>query len=435
MSIGLLLQPYAQIVWGGKNLSSYDDGSGNRMPVAQNAKITLSKERAAPDCSFNIYPNPQGFQLFSELKNSNIDDPFEISFGYPNSTPFKQSFKFAGVGLQTGLNPALGITGVSAIKGCWTDTRISYTMEEEMSLKEFPDFLKKQVGECAKDVKIEFDGQALEAAAEIKIKHNQIQRTPHVILVNVMRAQGMEVSVGSTAGQQATIVISYAFNLDGESERAQPNPAGGGAKDTSPTQRTIYIFGPTLVQDIKRTQKFNLGSNSKKAAASKNDVNVNETDTETVPQPQDAAPQSAATEDAGREAPTIGNANPSDSQTGITEDGKLTKDARVKLSTIITTEVSMKVPMLPYLVGMRPRDILAIPSLKGPGSFIEDWEITEVTYQQGKSGGVSISLKGQRPYVGEETLMDEGSQAKVKAICSRLRSLEDWENYYWSGGV
>lgn len=434
MSIGLLLQPYAQIVWGGKNLSSYDDGSGERMPVAQNAKITLSKERAAPDGFFNIYPNPQGFQLFSELKNSNIDDPFEISFGFPNSTPFKQSFKFAGVGLQTGTDPKLGIIGVSAIKGCWTDVRISYTMEEEMSLKEFPDFLKKQIGECAKDVMIEFDGQAKEAAAEIKIKHNQIQRTPHVILTNVMRAQGMEVTVGSTAGKQPTIVISYAFNVDGESERAQPSPAGGGAKDTSPTKRTIYILGPTLAQNITRSQKFNLGSNSTKAAASKNDVNVNETDTETVPNPQDASPQQEAVEDAGREAPTIGNANPSDSQTGTTEDGKLTKDARVKLSKMITTEVSAKFPMLPYMVGIRPRDILAIPSLKGPGNFIEDWEVTEVTYQQNEAGGVSISLKGQRPYVGEETLMDEGSQAKVRAVVAQLQSLEAWEQFYWSGG-
>lgn len=434
MSIGQLLQPFAQVVWGGKNLSSYDDGTGNRMPMAQNVRMTLTKERSAPECTFSIYPNPQGFQLFSDLKSSSIDEPFEISFGYPESKSFKQSFKFAGVGLATGANPQLNVTGVSAVKGCWTDTRISYTMEEEISLKEFPDFLKKQIGECAKEINIEFDGQALEAASEIKIKHNQIQRTPHVILVNVMRAQGMEVTVGSSADKQATIVISYAFNLDGESERAQPNPAGGSAGGSSPTKRTIYIVGPHLMTTAQRTQKFNLGSESTKAASSKDDRNVNETDTQTIPQPQDASPQSEAVADEGREAPTIGNANPSDSQTGTTEDGSLTKEARVKLSQIITTEIQLTVPMLPYMVGVRPRDILAIPSLKGPGNFIEDWEITSVQYSQDPSGGIQLQLQGQRPYIGEETLMDEGSQAKVKAQVARLQSLEAWEQFYWSGG-
>ena len=433
-NIGQLIQPFVTVTWGGINLSSYDDGGGQRVAMAQNVRLGLNKKDSAPECQFEIYATPAGFKLFKEVKDK-IDQPFEVVFGYPNSSSqIKQKFRFAGVELTTGLEPKIMISGVSVVKGCWTDSRINFTMEKEISLKEFPDFLKKQVGDCAKELKIEFDpkSQAAEDAAKIKIKLNQIKnRTPHVILTNILRAQGMEISVGDSAFN-GDLTISYPLTYRGEPERAQPKVITK-VDGAQPGERKVFIVGPTLMISIKRSQKFNIGSSAKAPGANINNPVVNETDADKVPQPQDAKPQTEAVETEG-EAPTVGSSNPSDSQTATTETSGNEKDAQAELARIITSTVTADFPMLPYIVGIKPRDIIVIPSLRGPGSYLEDWEVTNVSYEQSDSGQVNLSVTGQRPYIGEEPMIDGGTQAKVRGVISQLTTAEAWADFYWSGG-
>ena len=90
--------------------------------------------------------------------------------------------------------------------------------------------------------------------------------------------------------------------------------------------------------------------------------------------------------------------------------------------------------MVPYMVGIKPRDIVAIPSLKGPGDYIEDWEVDSVQYKQDDVVGVSISISGKRPYTGEESILDAGSLADVQSTVASLTTPAAWNRLYWIQG-
>ena len=199
MTVGTLTQAYTMLEWGGETLHAFAVGDETEN-IAQNVSVKLNKGDSAPTASFNITPNPAGFELFQRLKKEKLDQPFTITYGYMNgSTAGPFSFRFSGVQLTTGHDPKLEISGVSVVKGPWTDNKISYTMEKEIGLLEYPDFVKEKCGEGCKQLNFAFVGEAKEKAAQIKIKGNQMQRTPQNILVDVLRPHGMDLQVGDNA--------------------------------------------------------------------------------------------------------------------------------------------------------------------------------------------------------------------------------------------
>ena len=98
----------------------------------------------------------------------------------------------------------------------------------------------------------------------------------------------------------------------------------------------------------------------------------------------------------------------------------------------LAVEFSATFPMLPQIVGMKPSDIGAIPSLAG--TWIEDFEITQVDYKMNGTGWVDISINGKRPYLGKENMLDGGSVAVVAATAASIGSLDGWNQYYWRQG-
>ena len=97
------------------------------------------------------------------------------------------------------------------------------------------------------------------------------------------------------------------------------------------------------------------------------------------------------------------------------------------------SKIALNTLLVPALVGIKPIDILFIPSLKG--DYIEDWIVTGVEYQQ-TDGGVDVSIQGARQY-GLEALMNIPLSEKwlPLAISKRLvgpgATLEAWEEYAW----
>jgi len=82
-------------------------------------------------------------------------------------------------------------------------------------------------------------------------------------------------------------------------------------------------------------------------------------------------------------------------------------------------------------MGVKPRDFILIPSLKGLGSYIEDWEVESVQYTQDVSGQIMMSIKGNRPFSGDENVVDSGTLDKVRQRISSLTTPELWGQYYW----
>jgi len=426
---GRLLQAYVSIIWAGINLSCYDDGEGGKQVLAQNVRVSLGQGESAPSCSFEISPNPIGFELFQEIKATALSEPWIVEIGYLNGSSVKWAFKFSGMNMTTGHDPKLEITGVSAIKGCWTDNKISYTMEEEIPLSEFPAFLQKKAGDCSKDLTVNFAGMAKEEAAKIMVKANQKQRTPHVILADTLRPHGMDLQVGDTAFN-GELVVSYSPALEGETEK-DPATIQDGTQPSEPIKRMAYVIGPGMMENFTRKQSFNLGQTNTSRGATPTSSLSNETEQTGVVQP-DSAPQETAAE--AKPQAVLGKANPSSADKGVVQGSPLDEKARQAFSKSLTSDCNTSVFMTPYMVGIKPRDFIVVPSLKGPGDYLEDWEVTSVNYSQDEVGGVYIDISGKRPYTGEEPMMDKASAAKIQAIVSKLTTPAAWNKFYWIQG-
>ena len=385
---------------------------------------------AAPTATFEITPNPAGFELFKKLKSDALDQPFTVTYGYlKGSTMGPFSFKFSGVNLTTGHSPKLKITGVSVIKGAWTDNKVSFTMEEEAPLSSYPDLLLEKCGEGCKDLSFQFVGKAKEKAAEVMVKGNQMQRTPHNILTDVLRPHGMQLQVSDNAFS-GEMIISYSPAYEGEGA-ADPPEVNTSGTEAEPSSRKVYIVGPGLMTDIKRTQKFNVGSTTTNNAASPDQPNVPQVAATTVTEPQNPSPQVITSQSVNEAGGTSGQANPGSGNTGSTAAGSEGQDASAALAKMGTTTVSFNVLMVPYIVGVKPRDFIAIPSLKGPGDYIEDWEVKSVSYKQDNVGGVTIAITGERPYTGEENFLEDAAISQVKSTVANLDSPEAWAQFYW----
>jgi len=433
--IGTLTQAYTMLEWNGETLHAYDIGldDGTKENIAQMVTVDLSRDKAAPTASFSITPNPAGFELFQKLKANALDKPFKVSYGYLNGSVMgPMEFRFAGVQLTTGHDPELQISGTGPVKGAWTDNKLSFTMEEKIPLLEYPEYLKKKCGKGCEPLFFSFVGGAKEKAAQLKVKGNQIQRTPQNILTDVLRPHGMELQVSDNAFS-GEMVISFSPAKEGENTEDKPEVNKSGTT-AEPGKRKVFIIGPGLMENITRKQDFNVGSTTTQAAASADSPNVPQTNQKAVAEPQNAAPQTDTAESTNVEGGTSGQSNPGSANTGSTAAGKDGQDASAARAKLLSTSCNFTVLMTPYMVGIKPRDFIAIPSLKGPGDYIEDWSVESVKYQQDDVGGASISINGLRPYTGEEPMLDGDTLAEVKSIVKNLKTPAAWNKFYWLQG-
>ena len=433
-NVGRLIQQYVTVEWGGTNLSFMDDGEGGKTILAQDISFQLEKEDAAPSCEFSITPNPLGFKTFSELKNSAIAEPIKITIGYPNGSDFTQVFRYSGMNLTTGHSPKIALTGVSVLKGPMTDNRVSYTLEKPMMLKDLPDFLKEKAGEGAKNVKFKWTGTAEEYASSVQYQENIIDRTPYSILVDAMRIHGIEVQPGDS-GFDGSIVLSRNPAFEGETEKDKPELASAGSK-AEPAKRGVYIIGPGLMEDLTRKQTFNMGQSSTDNGTSKKKAASYEQDQKEVQTPAAGATQVVTAQSENTTGGTTGSSQiPSTMSKTKEASGEDAKKGRQAATDGITTDLTFDCLMVPYLVGIKPRDFCVIPSLSGPGNYLEDWEISSVKYSQNSTGDIRVSVSAHRPFTGDENLLDGATVAAVQATVSTLTTPAKWNKFYWYEGA
>lgn len=429
-SVGRLLQPYVSVIWGSTNLTPWEH-DGIKEIMAQEISINLDADGKAPGCEFNIVPSAAGMQLFAMLKER-VDEEIAVKIGYPNGNEVAWKFVYAGLSYTTGMSPKIAISTTSSVKGEWTDNKITFTSEEPIKLSELPALLQKKSGGKSDKLKFEWAGKTKEAAEQIEIQPNRINQTPHNILVDTLREYGMVAQVSDTAFDN-TVVISYAPNMEGQLAEEKVEVVKG-KTSAEPAKRNVYIIGPALMIDITRKQSFNLGQTETSGGSSNKDTKTSETESGKVVSGAVSAQSAAEAAEAGGER-IVGPANKPKSRSEKKKDSKESKDARAAESKAQESTVDLSVPMLPYIVGIKPRDILAIPSMKGPGDWIEDWEVTSVSYSQNSQGSVDISISGRRVYTpGGVAMMDAATLAEVKATVATLRTPEKWNKFYWIQG-
>lgn len=110
---------------------------------------------------------------------------------------------------------------------------------------------------------------------------------------------------------------------------------------------------------------------------------------------------------------------------------KSKQDAKNKKELNEFSECSCDVFMVPYMVGIQPKDFIVFPSLNAQDPYLEDWEVKSVSYKQ-QGAAVLVSLSGVRPKPGADPLIVDGDLSKLKKRVASMTTLKDWESYYWS---
>jgi hypothetical protein len=99
-----------------------------------------------------------------------------------------------------------------------------------------------------------------------------------------------------------------------------------------------------------------------------------------------------------------------------------------------TAALQLETYMCPVLTGIKPLDIIYIPSLKG--DFIEDWIVDSVSYDQ-NDGRISLSISAKRTLGLGTPMVDAAAQeflkyAKTNNLVGPTATLDAWDRYAWS---
>jgi hypothetical protein len=124
-----------------------------------------------------------------------------------------------------------------------------------------------------------------------------------------------------------------------------------------------------------------------------------------------------------------GRANPG---TGFVEN-PYGPDRQNALNQENVSKLSLDTLMCPLLVGVKPNDILFIPSFTG--NFMEDWEVKSVGYNQ-SNGKVDVNIQATRIFANSSPMNKTAYDkflafAKQQGLIGANATLENWDAYAW----
>lgn len=427
MAIGRLIQPFVKVTWGDTDLTEYSAGGMRPQPIVYDIRITLEDTKSAPSLEFKFSPSPPAFQAFVNCKKDSIDEPIIVDIGYEKGSTISFKFFYSGCSYETGHEMGIAVYAVSPIKGAWTNNRISFTMKEPIPLLDFPSFVKERCGAACEKVEFKFVGEAEEEASEIEIKHAAIGQTPHRIITDIAKANGMVTSINP----DGKLIIHYPYTTEEENEILKnKNEVGEPEKPKyDPDKIGVFIAGPGLLNVFRREQRFNIGQTTFEFSAAYVSPIAFEQDNEKVVDTETNAGESVS--NTATSKATSGNPEPTVAQSGTEKTAASLKEARSAWAKEGQTTGTGSFFMVPYLVGIKPRDILAIPSLNPDDPYFEDWIVKTVNYEQ-QGAGVEIAVNCERPFPGEGIIVDSRTEEEIYGVLAKMRTTSDWHALYWS---
>jgi hypothetical protein len=425
---GNLIIPRVRLDWGDTNLTAYDgDGEWPQgEPLVFGITMTLPEDKSLPTGSFQWNPSGPAFKIYESFITDRISEPITIRFYYANGKGFTfiTSWVFAGQNISYGNNMSIQVKVTSANAG-----QINSNQRATTNAPDSPITHKQAIEDLTgkfkltDKVKIQYEKVAEEYLSKATLNSfysnsqnysstlgNLVWSTGHILTANVINEPSLLITKPLAAGGSEI--------LDGSQET-----------EVDPTKKYGYILGPAIIDTISRDTQFTppqqtAGGNPNSTALA-TDTSSAQNPTPTQPLSSTPVPvqnlsssttPSTAPQGTSSSASTPGVSN-ADNPLGSANQNAQTAQNQQSMTTSCF--------MAPVLTGIKPSDVVYIPSLNG--EYIEDWDVKTVTYTQ-TDGGVTLSINGTRTF-NLGTLMVENSWVRDKV--KSLQTLENWENYAW----
>jgi hypothetical protein len=422
---GNLIIPRVEVLWGDVNLTSYSGGTDfpSGEPLVYNCQASLSKENTNPTGQFNWNPSGPAFAVYESFLTTKVKDLIKMRFFYANGKTVTFTFVWSGQSISYGNDMNVVVKLTSEVQGLVNSNQRSVALAYDTPAT-FLNAGKKMAKQFAVDgsLKIGYEEAAKLSLTKATLNNAYVTNKGFASAFStLMYAQGNRVTSHNIG--EAGFAVFSPFSHGNDTVVID----GSTVKTPEPTKVYGYILGPAIIDSIDREsnwtppQKTTTGTPSASEKVTKpQGLTASQQNPATVPQQQQekAAKKTSSPLGTSNSHATPGIQN-ADNPNGAEKQQALQEENQSKLS--------CKLFMCPVLTGVKPNDVLYIPSLSG--KYIEDWVVNQVTYQQ-TDGAVGISLDATRPYGLGNLMNSKGAWAAEKA--KTLKTLEDWEKYAWS---
>ena len=438
---GNLIQARVRVYWGSTNLTSYDGKVDfpKGEPVVYDVEVNLSAETEGPTATMKWNPTGPGMAVYeSFITNKELmGTQITIEYYYVGGKSIVFKFIWTGQVISYGNDMTIQVKMKSELAGLINANlrNIAHadTTDKGVSAISAIDYVTKQFALEKFKGLIRYNSVAKKDMEKAKLATNYANDTTYGAQISNIAQQTGNMAFANNIGE-ANIVLFAPFSWD------KKTPVKNGVTEIKPgtlpdpTVRYGYLLGPSLISTITRTVEWkppqqtnqNTPSPQVKADPPKDKTGASNQQVPSKPQTSTTETQTPTKApigvSGGRSTPGIGNKDNPD-QVQKQNALNLEKDSTLSVSTYL----------VPALVGVKPHDIIYIPSLKG--DFIEDWIVQSVDYNQ-HDGKVDIGIQATRVY-GQANPMNPLSANKFKdfaesnGLVGKNATLSKWDDYAW----
>ena len=433
---GFLITPRSRVFWGDVNLTSYDKFGG--APIVYDVEVTLQGEAQGPTASFNWDPTGPGFAEYEAfLSNPKyLQGKISIEYFYPGGKRIAMFFRWAGQTINYGNDMTVKVKLQSELAGLVNanqrSTAQAYDDKGGKNLVGVYNRLTKQYGLEGQKKILTFNKLAKEQSKDVEISTSYgASQTYGSAIANAAKQAG-HTAYANAVGFSGIIIFPPYSAKDSQSEEVMDGAARSAGSLPDPAVRYGYLLGPGIIDNVTRdyTWKPPQQSNSnvpstQQFAALPRDEKVDGKSTDAEKDESKAAAKKTSSPlgvSGGRANPGVRFAkNPK----GPARQNALNEEK--------TATLSFSTMMVPVLTGIKPHDIVFIPSLKG--EYIEDWIVNSVSYKT-SNGKVEVSVQATRIFGAQEAMNNKMAKkflgiAKNRKLVGQGATLEAWDDYAW----
>jgi hypothetical protein len=430
---GKLVNPQVQVKWGDLNLSAQNIG-GEVQTVVFNVKVDLPGT-SWPTGSFSWNPTEPAYKIYEDCVLNKQDDDILIRFYYVNGPAIIFKFQYNGsnivYGTEMSVETLLTTREGPKSSGVRASAMKDYTQgkfnSKGQDLYKSTQDIEKAFG---KPIPLLWQETAKLDAQKIFLASWQYKdQTYGAEIMNMATQAGMKIAT-TNVGTDGQAAIFTPFTKEGqESKDTVQFPPGAGGQIKS-EQRYGYIIGPGIITTFQRTMEYPSQTKGQDAV-----TQPTGTPNKGKPPNSSGSQNLKAKEDqaeAQKDAQSKSVANPS-SPTVVKQNKYTKNDVGPENQQLMQQEEGIKFQaqmfMCPALVGIKPQDIIYIPSLRVGDSVMEDYKVQSVSYAQ-DGAVVGVSVQATRS-PGLNKPMNEAAAKKFIQKADSLKTTEDWANFAW----
>jgi hypothetical protein len=432
---GSLIVPQVQVKWGSRNLSAYVlDGSKESQTIVFNVEVDF-QESGWPTGSFLWNPSGPAFKVYEDCVKNGQNDPIKIRFYYVNGPYILMEFQYNGSEITYGNDMSVKVKLVSgnapkssAVRSTAMQdyTGGKFSSKGIAGLEALYD-MHKSFGD---PIPFKFSETSKEDMKKVFIASWQFKdQTYGAITQNFASQVGDRISLTNIGGPGQASQFSP-LSWEGKQKKDSVKFPPGPGETPKGEQRYGYILGPGIIQNFTRSMEYpsqtqGVGSDTQPSNTPNKDTPAKPPGSQPLKGPED---QSKAQKAAQKRSVT----NPSSPST--VKGNKFTKnDIGPEKQQFQQQEDSITLStnmfMCPALVGIKPQDVIYIPSLKIGDALMEDYRVKTVSYVQ-DGAQITVNVSACRT-AGLNHLMNDTAGKKFQEKADTLKTEQDWLNYAW----